>query len=74
MASLLRRGFASQAAAAHSNKVTIGLIPADGIGREVIPVRCSNGEGTFTILSVEKYTILVCLYPSLFTPPSLLIL
>lgn len=35
MASLLRRGFAT---AAQSNKVTIGLIPADGIGREVIPV------------------------------------
>ncbi|KAG0040208.1 homoisocitrate dehydrogenase [Podila clonocystis] len=35
MASLLRRGFASQAG--RSNKVTIGLIPADGIGREVIP-------------------------------------
>ncbi|KAF9162655.1 homoisocitrate dehydrogenase [Actinomortierella ambigua] len=35
MASLLRRGFSS--AAAQSNKVTIGLIPADGIGREVIP-------------------------------------
>ncbi|KAF9293975.1 homoisocitrate dehydrogenase [Linnemannia elongata] len=34
MASLLRRGFAT---AAQSNKVTIGLIPADGIGREVIP-------------------------------------
>ncbi|KAG0241272.1 homoisocitrate dehydrogenase [Actinomortierella wolfii] len=35
MASLLRRGFSS--AAAQSKKLTIGLIPADGIGREVIP-------------------------------------
>ncbi|KAF9955540.1 homoisocitrate dehydrogenase [Modicella reniformis] len=34
MASLLRRGLAT---VAQLNKVTIGLIPADGIGREVIP-------------------------------------
>jgi homoisocitrate dehydrogenase len=46
MASLLRRGFAT---AAKSNKVTIGLIPADGIGREVIPV---SHFGRFSTIAV----------------------